>query len=262
MLPIVDKPLIQYAVEEAYAAGIREMIFVTGRHKRAIEDHFDTAFELEHALELAQKEDLLSLVQAIKPDDMQCVYIRQSRPLGLGHAVLCAEPLIGQEPFAVVLADDLMVGSTPILAQMVEAYEQVKASILAVQDVPREHTKRYGIVDVAGKTNQLTEILAMVEKPMPALAPSTLGVAGRYILDSAVFDAIRNQPVGAGGELQLTDGIAALMATQRVYAYRYEGQRYDCGQQAGFLAATVDLALQRADIAPDFMAHLRAVLAR
>jgi len=262
MLPIVDKPLIQYAVEEAYAAGIREMIFVTGRHKRAIEDHFVTAFELEHALELAQKEDLLSLVQAIKPDDMQCVYIRQSRPLGLGHAVLCAEPLIGQEPFAVVLADDLMVGSTPILAQMVEAYEQVKASILAVQDVPREHTKRYGIVDVAGKTNQLTEILAMVEKPMPALAPSTLGVAGRYILDSAVFDAIRNQPVGAGGELQLTDGIAALMATQRVYAYRYEGQRYDCGQQAGFLAATVDLALQRADIAPDFMAHLRAVLAR
>lgn len=262
MLPIVDKPLIQYAVEEAYAAGIREMIFVTGRHKRAIEDHFDTAFELEHALELAQKEDLLSLVQAIKPDDMQCVYIRQSRPLGLGHAVLCAEPLIGQEPFAVVLADDLMVGSTPILAQMVEAYEQVKASILAVQDVPREHTKRYGIVDVAGKKNQLTEILAMVEKPMPALAPSTLGVAGRYILDSAVFDAIRNQPVGAGGELQLTDGIAALMATQRVYAYRYEGQRYDCGQQAGFLAATVDLALQRADIAPDFMAHLRAVLAR
>jgi UTP--glucose-1-phosphate uridylyltransferase len=262
MLPIVDKPLIQYAVEEAYAAGIREMIFVTGRHKRAIEDHFDTAFELEHALELAQKEDLLSLVQAIKPDDMQCVYIRQSRPLGLGHAVLCAEPLIGQEPFAVVLADDLMVGNTPILAQMVEAYEQVKASILAVQDVPREHTKRYGIVDVAGKTNQLTEILAMVEKPMPALAPSTLGVAGRYILDSAVFDAIRNQPVGAGGELQLTDGIAALMATQRVYAYRYEGQRYDCGQQAGFLAATVDLALQRADIAPDFMAHLRAVLAR
>jgi UTP--glucose-1-phosphate uridylyltransferase len=262
MLPIVDKPLIQYAVEEAYAAGIREMIFVTGRHKRAIEDHFDTAFELEHALELAQKEDLLSLVQAIKPDDMQCVYIRQSRPLGLGHAVLCAEPLIGQEPFAVVLADDLMVGSTPILAQMVEAYEQVKASILAVQDVPREHTKRYGIVDVAGKTNQLTEILAMVEKPMPALAPSTLGVAGRYILDSAVFDAIRNQPVGAGGELQLTDGIAALMATQRVYAYRYEGHRYDCGQQAGFLAATVDLALQRADIAPDFMAHLRAVLAR
>jgi UTP--glucose-1-phosphate uridylyltransferase len=262
MLPIVDKPLIQYAVEEAYAAGIREMIFVTGRHKRAIEDHFDTAFELEHALELAQKEDLLSLVQAIKPDDMQCVYIRQSRPLGLGHAVLCAEPLIGQEPFAVVLADDLMVGSTPILAQMVEAYEQVKASILAVQDVPREHTKRYGIVDVAGKTNQLTEILAVVEKPMPSLAPSTLGVAGRYILDSAVFDAIRNQPVGAGGELQLTDGIAALMATQRVYAYRYEGQRYDCGQQAGFLAATVDLALQRADIAPDFMAHLRAVLAR
>jgi UTP--glucose-1-phosphate uridylyltransferase len=262
MLPIVDKPLIQYAVEEAYAAGIREMIFVTGRHKRAIEDHFDTAFELEHALELAQKEDLLSLVQAIKPDDMQCVYIRQARPLGLGHAVLCAEPLIGQEPFAVVLADDLMVGRTPILAQMVEAYEQVRASILAVQDVPREHTKRYGIVDVGGKTNQLSEILGMVEKPMPALAPSTLGVAGRYILDSAVFDAIRNQPVGAGGELQLTDGIAALMATQRVYAYRYEGQRYDCGQQAGFLAATVDLALQRADIAPDFMAHLRAVLAR
>ncbi|MDP4608841.1 MAG: UTP--glucose-1-phosphate uridylyltransferase GalU [Burkholderiaceae bacterium] len=260
MLPIVDKPLIQYAVEEAYAAGIREMIFVTGRHKRAIEDHFDTAFELEHALETAQKHELLALVQNIKPDDMQCVYIRQPRPLGLGHAVLCAESLIGNEPFAVLLADDLMVGDTPILAQMVQAYAQVRASILAVQEVPHAQTKRYGIADVAGNTEQLAKVVGLVEKPEPADAPSNLAVAGRYVLDSAVFDAIRNQPVGAGGELQLTDGIAALLATQSVYTYRYEGRRYDCGNQAGFLAATVDLALSRMDIAQDFKAHLRAVV--
>ena len=260
MLPIVDKPLIQYAVEEAYAAGIREMIFVTGRHKRAIEDHFDTAFELEHSLELAHKTELLNLVQAIKPDDMQCVYVRQPRPLGLGHAVLCAEALVGNEPFAVLLADDLMVGKTPVLAQMVQAYAQVQSSILAVQEVPREHTKRYGIADVAGNQDQLAKVFGLVEKPQPQDAPSTLAVAGRYVLDSAVFDAIRKQPTGAGGELQLTDGIAALMASQSVYTYRYEGQRYDCGNQAGFLAATVDLALQRDDIAPEFRRHLQSVL--
>lgn len=260
MLPIVDKPLIQYAVEEAYAAGIREMIFVTGRHKRAIEDHFDTAFELEHALEVVHKTELLRLVQAIKPDDMQCVYVRQPRPLGLGHAVLCAEALVGNEPFAVLLADDLMVGKTPVLAQMVQAYAQVQASILAVQEVPREHTKRYGIADVAGNQDQLAKVFGLVEKPQPQDAPSTLAVAGRYVLDSAVFAAIRKQSAGAGGELQLTDGIAALMASQSVYAYRYEGQRYDCGNQAGFLAATVDLALQRDDIAPEFRQHLQGVL--
>lgn len=260
MLPIVDKPLIQYAVEEAYAAGIREMIFVTGRHKRAIEDHFDTAFELEHSLEVAHKTELLNLVQAIKPDDMQCVYVRQPRPLGLGHAVLCAESLVGDQPFAVLLADDLMVGDTPILAQMVQAYAQVQATILAVQEVPRAHTSRYGIADVAGNTEQLAKVQGLVEKPSPDKAPSTLAVAGRYVLTSAVFDAIREQPLGAGGELQLTDGIAALIATQGVYTYRYQGQRYDCGNQAGFLAATVDLALQRGDIAPEFRQHLHNTL--
>ncbi|MGA0006902.1 MAG: UTP--glucose-1-phosphate uridylyltransferase GalU, partial [Burkholderiaceae bacterium] len=248
MLPVVDKPLIQYAVEEAYAAGVREMIFVTGRHKRAIEDHFDTAFELESALEASQKHDLLAMVHAIKPDDMTCVYVRQPRPLGLGHAVLCAEPLVGDEPFAVLLADDLMLGQPPVMAQMVDAYAKVGSSILAVQDVPSHDTKRYGIVDTQGVNGDLVVIKGLVEKPAPEVAPSTLAVAGRYVLNPSVFAHIRQQSAGAGGELQLTDGIAGLMRDESVYAYRYNGARYDCGTQAGFLEATVHLALNRVDL--------------
>ena len=259
MLPVVDKPLIQYAVEEAYAAGVREMIFVTGRHKRAIEDHFDTAFELESALEAGQKHDLLAMVHAIKPDDMTCVYVRQPRPLGLGHAVLCAEPLVGDEPFAVLLADDLMLGQPPIMAQMVDAYAKVGGSILAVQDVPSHDTKRYGIVDTQGVNGDLVVIKGLVEKPAPEVAPSTLAVAGRYVLNPSVFAHIRQQSAGAGGELQLTDGIAGLMRDESVYAYRYNGRRYDCGTQAGFLEATVHLALNRVDLQADFKQYLRGL---
>ena len=259
MLPVVDKPLIQYAVEEAYAAGVREMIFVTGRHKRAIEDHFDAAFELESALEASQKHDLLAMVHAIKPDDMTCVYVRQPRPLGLGHAVLCAEPLVGDEPFAVLLADDLMLGQPPVMAQMVDAYAKVGSSILAVQDVPSHETKRYGIVDTQGVSGDLVVIKGLVEKPAPEVAPSTLAVAGRYVLNPSVFAHIRQQSAGAGGELQLTDGIAGLMRDESVYAYRYNGARYDCGTQAGFLEATVHLALNRVDLQADFKQYLRGL---
>ncbi|MFW5331571.1 UTP--glucose-1-phosphate uridylyltransferase GalU [Hydrogenophaga sp. ZJX-1] len=259
MLPVVDKPLIQYAVDEAYAAGIREMIFITGRHKRAIGDHYDAAFELEHELERGNKADLLKLVHDIKPDDMDCVFIRQPRPLGLGHAVLCAERVVGNDPFAVLLADDLMVGRAggpSVLQQMVAAYEKSPGTVLAVQDVPREDTRRYGVVDVHGVNDALAEVFGMVEKPVPEVAPSTLAVAGRYILTPAVFESIRRQPRGAGGEIQLTDGIAALIGTEKVYAYRYEGQRYDCGSKVGFLEATIDLALTDPSLREAVRAHM------
>ncbi|UCU93083.1 UTP--glucose-1-phosphate uridylyltransferase GalU [Hydrogenophaga taeniospiralis] len=259
MLPVVDKPLIQYAVDEAYAAGIREMIFITGRHKRAIGDHYDAAFELEHELERGNKADLLKLVHDIKPDDMDCVFIRQPRPLGLGHAVLCAERVVGNDPFAVLLADDLMVGQAggpSVLQQMVAAYEKSPGTVLAVQDVPREDTRRYGVVDVHGVNDALAEVFGMVEKPVPEVAPSTLAVAGRYILTPAVFESIRRQPRGAGGEIQLTDGIAALIGTEKVYAYRYEGRRYDCGSKVGFLEATIDLALADPSLREAVRAHM------
>ncbi|MEZ5645067.1 MAG: UTP--glucose-1-phosphate uridylyltransferase GalU [Burkholderiaceae bacterium] len=265
MLPVVDKPLIQYAVEEAYAAGIREMIFVTGRHKRAIEDHFDTAYELEAELEAAHKRDLLSLVHAIKPDDMDCVYVRQPRALGLGHAVLCAERLVGDEPFAVLLADDLMLGreqvqgGPTVLQQMVQAYNENPGTILAVQDVPRAETRRYGVVDVRGVDAPVAEVFGMVEKPLPQNAPSTLAVAGRYILTPGVFDSVRSQPRGSGGEIQLTDGIAALIGTEKVYAFRYDGKRYDCGSKEGFLEATIDLALANPDLGAAVRAHLARI---
>ncbi len=264
MLPVVDKPLIQYAVEEAYAAGIRHMIFVTGRNKRAIEDHFDTAYELETELEASQKLALLALVRSVQPKDMDCSYVRQPRSLGLGHAVLCAEHLVGNEPFAVLLADDLMVGplgGKPVLAQMAAQFEVLQQSLLAVQEVPLAHTRRYGIVagnTVDGTNDRLMKVTAMVEKPAPEVAPSRMGVAGRYILTPAVFGHIRSQPTGVGGEIQLTDGIAGLMREETVYAFQYEGKRYDCGSKEGFLEATVELALQH----PEVGAHFRDYLAR
>ena len=257
MLPVVDKPLIQYAVEEAYAAGIRHMIFVTGRNKRAIEDHFDTAYELETELEAAGKQQLLELVRSMNPSDMDFSYVRQPRSLGLGHAVLCAEHLIGTEPFAVLLADDLMVGTPPVLAQMAAQFEQLQQSVLAVQEVPLEQTRRYGIVAGEAVNSQLIKISQMVEKPAPEGAPSRMGVAGRYLLTSAVFRHIRNQPTGVGGEIQLTDGIAGLMAEESVYAYQYEGKRYDCGSKEGFLEATVELALQHAEVGEHFRHYLK-----
>src|SRR3954468_739593 len=259
MLPVVDKPLIQYAVEEAYAAGVREMIFVTGRHKRPIEDHFDMTFELEVALEQAGKQELLDVVHSVKPDDMECVYVRQPQALGLGHAVLCGQRLIGNEPFAVLLADDLMVGQTPVLQQMVEQFAEWRVSMLAVQEVPPEQTKRYGIVDGRAVNDRLIDITRIVEKPAPEVAPSRLGVAGRYILTPGVFTEIANQQRGVGGEIQLTDGIAGLLRREKVFAYRYEGKRYDCGSKEGFLQANVELALAHPGLGPGFHEFLKTL---
>jgi len=265
MLPIVDKPLIQYAVEEAYAAGIRHMIFVTGRNKRAIEDHFDTAYELESELEAAHKTELLAIVRAMHPDDMDCSYVRQPRSLGLGHAVLCAQPLVGNEPFAVLLADDLMVGrdgGPPVLTQMVDVFQDLPTSLLAIQEVPLDHVKRYGIVagDPAG--DRVMKVRQMVEKPSAEAAPSRMGVAGRYILTPAVFDFIRSNPRGAGGEIQLTDAIARLIDTEGVHALQYEGKRYDCGSKQGFLEASVELALKHEEVGPEFNAYLKRLALR
>lgn len=248
MLTVVDKPLIQYAVEEAYAAGIRQMIFVTGRTKRSIEDHFDTAYELESELEAGGKKELLEVVRSIKPDDMQVVYVRQHRALGLGHAVLCARELVGNEAFAVLLADDLMVGEPPVTAQLVEQYDEWRASILAVQDVAREETRRYGIVSGSVINDRLVDVDAIVEKPSPEDAPSTLAVAGRYILTPGIFDELANQEQGVGGEMQLTDAIASMLRREKIFAFRYEGKRYDCGSKLGFLQATVDLAEQHQEV--------------
>ncbi|MFZ5521140.1 MAG: UTP--glucose-1-phosphate uridylyltransferase GalU [Pseudomonadota bacterium] len=259
MLPVVDKPLIQYAVEEAYAAGIREMIFVTGRHKRPIEDHFDMAYELEHELEAAGKDDLLRLVQSIKPDDMECVFVRQPKSLGLGHAVLCGERLVRGEPFAVLLADDLMVGEPPVLKQMVDQFKDWRASILAVQEVPADQTKRYGIVAGTPVNASLMEVSRIVEKPAPDVAPSRLGVAGRYILTPGIFDEIRNQPRGVGGEIQLTDGIAGILRREKVFAYTYTGKRYDCGSKEGFLQANVELALTHPQVGQWFCEYIKTV---
>ncbi len=262
MLPIVDKPLIQYAVEEAYAAGIRHMIFVTGRNKRAIEDHFDTAYELEAELEAGNKQDLLTLVRSMQPQDMDCSYVRQPRSLGLGHAVLCAQALVGDEPFAVLLADDLMVGpddGPPVLTQMCEVFRNRPTSLLAVQEVPADQVRRYGIVAGAPAGERLIKVNQMVEKPDPQSAPSRMGVAGRYILTPAVFEHIRNNPRGAGGEIQLTDGIARLMNSEGVHAYQYLGKRYDCGSKEGFLEATVELALKHPEVGPGFQEYLKAL---
>lgn len=267
MLPVVDKPLIQYAIEEAYSAGVRHMIFVTGRNKRSIEDHFDTAVELEKELEASQKHELLALIRAIKPQDMDCSYVRQSSPLGLGHAVLCAEHIVGNEPFAVLLADDLMVNPASndekdakglsVLAQMVKLHAQFGASILAVQEVPIEMVGRYGIVASEMIEPRISRITQIVEKPVPEEAPSTLAVAGRYILTPEIFHQIRQQIAGALGEIQLTDGIANLLKIQHVYAYQYIGKRYDCGSKEGFLEATVELALQHPEVGVEFRQFLR-----
>jgi UTP--glucose-1-phosphate uridylyltransferase len=259
MLPVVDKPLIQYAVEEAYNAGIREMIFVTGRTKRPIEDHFDMAYELETELEAAGKHELLKIVHSIKPEDMECVFVRQPKMLGLGHAVLCAERLVNDDPFAVLLADDLMVGEVPILKQMVEQFADWRACILAVQEVPADHTRRYGIVAGTAVNDRLMDVSHIVEKPAPEEAPSRLGVAGRYILTPGVFEEIRRQPRGVGGEIQLTDGIAGLLRREKVFAYRYDGVRYDCGSKEGFLQATVELALQHPQLGASFREYLKGL---
>ena len=265
MLPVVDKPLIQYAVEEAVAAGINEMIFITGRNKRAIEDHFDKAYELEAELEAAGKQALLDMVRTVVPKNITCIYIRQSAPLGLGHAVLCARPVIGNDPFAVLLADDFMdtdAGVRPVLAQMTDVFEYERCSVLAVQDVPREQTRQYGIVSAAPYRANLELVSGIVEKPKPDVAPSTLAVVGRYVLTAKIFSYLENIGAGSGGEIQLTDGIAALMASERVLACRYQGQRYDCGSKLGYLKAMTAMGLKHPETGPEFAAFLQEIGAK
>ncbi len=260
MLPIVDKPLIQYAVEEAVAAGITEMIFITGRNKRAIEDHFDKAYELESELEAAGKDKLLDAVRNVIPKNITCIFIRQSEPLGLGHAVLCARPVVGDDPFAVLLADDFMdveAGEQPVLAQMAEVFAAEGHSVLAVQDVPREETKQYGIVSVDAYKPRLERVKGIVEKPAPASAPSTLAVVGRYVLTGKIFDYLEGLGKGAGGEIQLTDGIAALMKDEPVLAYRYQGQRYDCGSKLGYLKACLAVGMKHPETGAAFSEHVK-----
>jgi len=256
MLPIVDKPLIQYAVEEAVAAGVTDMIFVTGRSKRAIEDHFDKSVELELELERKQKTEMLELVRTILPKQVNCIYIRQAEPLGLGHAVLCARPVIGDEPFAVLLADDLLDGAPPVLQQMVGIYGTYGCSVLGVQEVPRQDTRSYGIVATRPVAERIEQIEAIVEKPKPEEAPSTLAVVGRYILTPRIFHYLENGKPGAGGEIQLTDGIAALLADERALAYRYDGTRYDCGSKLGYLQATVVFGRRHPEVGEAFRQYL------
>jgi UTP--glucose-1-phosphate uridylyltransferase len=265
MLPIVDKPLIHYAVEEAVAAGITEMVFITGRNKRAIEDHFDKAYELESELEAAGKKQLLEIVRNVIPKNVNCIFIRQSSPLGLGHAVLCARPVVGEEPFAVLLADDFMdvdPGQKPVLAQMTEIYSRERMSMLAVQEVPRSDTKQYGIVSTTPYQPDLERVNAIVEKPAPEEAPSTLAVVGRYVLNNRIFDYLENIGRGAGGEIQLTDGIARLMQAESVLAYRYQGQRYDCGSKLGYLKAMVAMGMKHPETGPAFTEYLKEIGAR
>ena len=245
MLPIVDKPLIQYAVEEAADAGITDMIFVTGSSKRAIEDHFDRAGELERQLQLKEKNTLLNEIKNIPPKGINCVYIRQSQPLGLGHAVFCAKPAVGNEPFAVILADDLMIAkkNNSVIKQMIDQYENNNGSIVAVETVAQSQTEKYGIVKGEPLTEKLSVLSEIVEKPKPINAPSNIAVVGRYILSSKIFSFLSNQVVGSGGEIQLTDAIAELIKIEKVFAYNFDGIRYDCGSKQGYLQATVKLAL-------------------
>ncbi len=259
MLPIVDKPLIQYAVEEAVAAGVTDMIFVTGRSKRAIEDHFDKAYELEAELERKNKTEMLDFVRNLLPKNINCIYIRQAEPLGLGHAVLCAKPVVGDEPFAVLLADDLLDGNPPVLKQMVDTYDYYRCSVLGVQDVPRSDTRSYGIVDARKVAERIEQVSAIVEKPKPEEAPSTLAVVGRYILTPRIFHHLENVKPGAGGEIQLTDGIASLLSEEQVLAYRYDGQRYDCGSKLGYLQATVVFGQRHPEIGAAFSQYLKGL---
>jgi len=257
MMPIVDKPLIQYAVEEAVAAGITDMIFVTGRSKRAIEDHFDKAYELETELETRGKTQMLEFVRNMLPKNINCIYIRQAEALGLGHAVLCAKPAVGDEPFAVLLADDLLDANPPVMKQMVDTFNYYHCSVLGVQDVPRAETRSYGIVAARPLAERVEQVSAIVEKPKPEEAPSTLAVVGRYVLTPRIFHHLENVRPGSGGEIQLTDGIASLMREQQILAYRYEGTRYDCGSKLGYLQATVELGLRHAEVGAAFAGYLK-----
>ena len=256
MLPIVDKPLIQYAVEEAVAAGITDLIFITGRGKRAIEDHFDKAYELEAELQAHGKTKLLKEVRGLLPEGVSCAYVRQAEALGLGHAVLCARHLVGDEPFAVILADDLIDAHVPVMKQMSQVHAKSGGSVIAVQNVAREDTGSYGIVSSDKVSPGLSRITNIVEKPKPEEAPSTLGVVGRYILSPRIFHFLENLRPGAGREIQLTDAIGRLLREESVMAYEFQGQRYDCGSKLGYLKATVNYALKHPEVADDFRAFL------
>jgi UTP--glucose-1-phosphate uridylyltransferase len=256
MLPIVDKPLIQYAVEEAAAAGITEMIFVTGRNKRAIEDHFDKAYELETELERKNKGELLNMVRSVLPEGVRCIYTRQAEPLGLGHAVFCAQNVVGEEPFAVLLADDLMDSEPPAMACMAEIFAREQCSLLGVEEVPRDQTQSYGIVTVDKMRGDTARIHSIVEKPKPANAPSNLAVIGRYVLTPKIFERLADVAPGAGGEIQLTDAISRLLAEERVLAVRLPGRRFDCGSKLGYLQATVEFGLRHPEIGEEFTRYL------
>jgi UTP--glucose-1-phosphate uridylyltransferase len=256
MMPVVDKPLIQYAVEEAAAAGITDMIFVTGRNKRAIEDHFDKAYELETELERKGKEALLAQVRSVLPDGVRCVYIRQPEPLGLGHAVLCAQPVVGNDPFAVVLADDLMDSQPGAMSRMAQIFEKEACSLLGVEEVPRDQTESYGIVTVEAMQGDSARIHSIVEKPKPAKAPSNLAVIGRYVLTPRIFDRLAAVTPGAGGEIQLTDAISVLLVEERVLAVRLPGRRFDCGSKLGYLQAMVELGVRHPEVGAAFARYL------
>ncbi|MBX3685205.1 MAG: UTP--glucose-1-phosphate uridylyltransferase GalU [Rhodocyclaceae bacterium] len=258
MMPIVDKPLIQYAVEEAVAAGVTDLVFITGRSKRAIEDHFDKAYELETELEARGKQALLQIVRDTVPSGVNCIYIRQPEALGLGHAVLCAASVIGESPFAVLLADDLLdgEGAGSVMKQMVDVYNYNRCSVLGVMDVPREQTRQYGIVSSERDEGEVRRVTSIVEKPDPATAPSTLAVVGRYILTGRIFEHLRNLQPGAGGELQLTDAIASLLREEAVLSYQFKGTRYDCGSKFGYLKATVEFGLRHPETGAEFAAYL------
>ncbi|TCK18112.1 UDP-glucose pyrophosphorylase [Thiogranum longum] len=258
MLTIVDKPLIQYAAEEAIAAGIEELIFVTSSSKRAIEDHFDKNFEMETELERKGKTKLLEMVRNVVPKGISCIYVRQPEALGLGHAVLCARSVVGNEPFAVILADDLIDGGdNPCMAQMAKTFEYNRCSVLGVEQVPKEETEKYGIVQSDEVTKGLGRVSSIIEKPSPEDAPTNLAVVGRYILTPRIFNLLETIPKGAGGEIQLTDAIAQLLKEEQVLAYEFEGERFDCGSKQGYLQATVEYALKHPDLSEEFRDYLR-----
>jgi len=259
MLPIVDKPLIQYAVEEAMQSGITELIFVTGRNKRSIEDHFDKNVELETSLIASNKNLLLESIRSIIPSHVKCIYIRQSEPLGLGHAVLQAKTIINDEPFAVLLADDLTDANTPVLKQLIIQHEKEQASVIAIEDIPKEKTLQYGIVDVSGSKNNLYKINSIVEKPQPKDAPSTLGVIGRYVFNPEIFDCLEKIKPGKGGEIQLTDAIQMLLGHQSIFAYQFEGKRYDCGDKLGFMIANIEFSKKHPEIGKEFIEFLKSI---
>jgi len=262
MLPVVDKPLIQYAVEEALAAGATRLVFVTGASKRAIEDHFDTDAELEKMLDSQGKSELADQLRSVLPTNATCIYIRQPAPLGLGHAVLCARPAVGYEPFFVHLADDLIDADKPCLKQMAEVYDRNHFSVLGVEEVDPSETDKYGIVNTQGSKEPVAAISAIVEKPKPAKAPSNLAVVGRYVLTPTIFDHLENIGAGAGGEIQLTDGIARLMQDETIYAYRFKGKRYDCGSKLGYLQATVEYGLKHRKLGAPFREYLEELMGK